>query len=193
LILIDDDFLTKLPVGKFLESIEDFNDACEHIVLLLEESEFLYQRNSFSTSVFMSITAIEETAKVNFGLFTSGGDHKRKGNIFYDHHMKHKMGSLQTVAMGTRLQAAIGQEALNEIMAMAHNKDLLKLRENSLYFDKTESGSIQFPRKIVDQKLARNILLYAIEVFDDSAVGHTQFSIEISKRTDLLFSRIAAI
>jgi AbiV family abortive infection protein len=84
LILIDDDFLTKLPVGKFLESIEDFNDACEHIVLLLEESEFLYQRNSFSTSVFMSITVIEETAKVNFGLFTSGGDHKRKGNIFYD-------------------------------------------------------------------------------------------------------------
>ena len=191
--MIDDEFLTKLPVGKFLESVEDFNDACEHIALLLEESEFLFQRNSFSTSVFMSITAIEETAKVNFGLFTSGGEHKRKRNIFYDHHTKHKMSSLQTVAMGTRLQAAIGQEALNEIMTMAQNKDLLKLRENSLYFDKTESGSIQFPRKVIDQKLARNILLYAIEVFDDSAVGYTQLSIEISKRTDVLFNRIAAI
>jgi len=192
--LTDADFiklLGELPKGRFLDSVEDFNLACEHIVLLLEESEVLYQRCGYSSSVFLAITAIEETAKANFGLFTSGGDHKRKGNIFYDHHSKHKMGSLQTIAMGIRLQAAIGQEALIEIMTMAQNKDLLKFRENSLYFEKTEAGSIQFPRNIIDQNLARNILLYAIEVFDDSVVGYTELSIEISKRTDVLFSRVA--
>jgi AbiV family abortive infection protein len=185
-------FFTESPQNKLLASVEDFNYACEHVALLLEESEFIYQKGGYSTSVFIAITAIEETVKANFGLFTSGGEHERKGNIFYDHHMKHKMGSLPTVVMGNRLQAAIGQETLIEIMTMAHNKDLLKLRASSLYFDKTESGSIQFPRKIIDQKLARNILLYAIEVFDDSIVGFTQHSIDISKRTDLLFNRIAA-
>ncbi len=190
--MISDEFFSKLPQGALLESVQDFNAACKHIVLLLEESEFIYQRGGYSTSVFIAITAIEETAKANFGLFTSGGAHKRKDNIFYDHHSKHKIGALPTVAMGTRLQAAIGKDALNEIMFAAHNKDLLKLRENSLYFEKTESGSIQFPRDIVDQELARNILLYAIEVFDDSIVGYTQLSIDISKRTDVLFKRIAA-
>ncbi len=182
-----------LPAGRLFQSIDDFNKACEHIVLLLEESELIYQQGGYSTSVFIAITAIEETAKANFGLFTSGGDHERKGNMFYDHHTKHVMGSLQTVAMGRRLQEAISQQSVDEIMAMAQNKGLIKLRENSLYFEKTGSGSIQFPRNIVDQNLARNVLLYAIEVFDDSVVGYTNLSMEISKRTDVLFNRVAGI
>ena len=182
-----------LPAGRLFQSIDDFNKACEHIVLLLEESELIYQQGGYSTSVFIAITAIEETAKANFGLFTSGGDHERKGNMFYDHHTKHMMGSLQTVAMGRRLQEAIGQQSIDVIMAMAQNNGLLKLRENSLYFEKIGSGPIQFPRNIVDQNLARNLLLYAIEVFDDSVVGYSQLSMEISKRTDILFNRVAAV
>lgn len=185
--------MNELPEGRLIESIEDFDDACKHVVMLLEESELIYQKGGYSTSVFIAIAAIEETAKAHFGLFTSGGKDSRRGNIFYDHYSKHKMGALQTVTMGARLQAAIGQEALNEIMMMAHNKELLKLRENSLYFKKTETDCVQFPRKIIDATLSRNLLLYAIEVFDDSLVGVTDFSLEISKRTDLLFNRVSIV
>ncbi|MBK8536839.1 MAG: AbiV family abortive infection protein [Candidatus Competibacteraceae bacterium] len=179
--------------GRLIESVEEFNFACEHIVLLLEEAEVIFQREGYSTAVFLAITAIEETAKTHLGSFTAGGPdpEKRKNNIFYDHGKKHQMAAMPTVPMGTRLQAAIGDDVLAKIMNMSHSKELLGLRESSLYFER-QDGVLRVPRATIDKMLSRAILLYAIEVFDDALVGFTDYSMKASNRTDALFDRIAS-
>jgi AbiV family abortive infection protein len=179
--------------GRLIESVEEFNFACEHIVLLLEEAEVIFQRQGYSTAVFLAITAIEETAKTHLGSFTAGGPdpEKRKNNIFYDHGKKHQMAAMPTVPMGARLQAAIGDDVLANIMNMSHSKQLLGLRESSLYFER-QDGGFRVPRATIDKMLSRAILLYAIEVFDDALVGFTDYSMKASNRTDALFDRIAS-
>lgn len=179
--------------GRLIESVDEFNSACDHIVLLLEEAEGVFQRGGYSTSTFLAITAIEETAKAHLGAFTSGGPdpESRKNNIFYDHGKKHQMAAMSTVSMGARLQAAISAEALCRILEMSKNKELLGLRESSLYFER-RNGALQSPRTAIDKSLARSVLLYAVEVFDDALVGFTNYSMKISDRTDGVFSRVAS-
>jgi AbiV family abortive infection protein len=177
--------------GKFIESIAEFNQACEHIALLLEESEILFHNQSYSTSVFLAISSIEETAKAHLGPFTAGGTdpQKRKGNIFYDHGKKHQIAARPTVPMGKRLQQAIGDEAVSKMMELSHTKELLTLRENSLYFGR-QGGKYVTPRLSIEKNLSRTVLLFAIEVFDDALVGFTNYSMDISKRTDTIFNRV---
>lgn len=178
--------------GRLIELVEEFNSACEHIVLLLEEAEVIFQHSGYSTTVFLAITAIEETAKAHFGAFTAGGPdpEKRKNNIFYDHGKKHLMAAMPTVPMGRRLPAAIGEDALARIIEMSHGKELLGLRESALYFERRD-GTLKVPRATIDRNLSRTVLLYAIEVFDDALVGSTDYSMKISHRTDELFDRVA--
>lgn len=179
--------------GRLIESVDEFNSACEHVVLLLEEAEGVFQRGGYSTATFLAITAIEETAKTHLGAFTGGGPdpESRKKNIFYDHGKKHQMAAMPTVSMGKRLQAAISEEALVRILEMSKNKELLGLRESSLYFER-RNGALQSPRTAIDKNLSRSILLYAVEVFDDALVGFTDYSMKISDRADGVFSRIAS-
>lgn len=179
--------------GRLIESVDEFNSACEHIVLLLEEAEGVFQGRGYSTATFLAITAIEETAKAHLGMFTGGGPNpeSRKNNIFYDHGKKHQMTAMPTVSMGKRLQAAISEEALVSILEMSKNKELLGLRESSLYFER-RNGALHRPRTAIDKDLSRSILLYAVEVFDDALVGFTDYSMKISDRADRVFSRVAS-
>ena len=179
--------------GRLIESVEEFNSACEHIVLLLEEAESIFRRGGYSTATFLAITVIEETAKAHLGAFTAGGPdpERRKNNIFYDHGKKHQIAAMPTVSMGRRLQAAIGETALARIMEMSHSKELLALRESSLYFER-KNGALQSPRTAIDSNLSRSVLLYAVEVFDDALVGFTDYSMKLSQRTDEVFSRVAS-
>lgn len=48
---------------------KDFDRACDHILLLIEDSFSCYTRNSFGSSVLMAITAIEEIAKAEIGIY----------------------------------------------------------------------------------------------------------------------------
>ncbi len=177
--------------GNLIETVEEFNLACEHIVSLLEEAEVVYSRGGYSTSAFLAITAIEEVAKAHLGLFTAGGSdsESRYKNVFYNHAKKHKMAATPTISMGKRLQEAIGEEALSLILEMSRNKKLLDIRESSLYFQRYD-GTVKTPRTCIDKDMARSILLYAIEVFDDALAGFTDYSMKTSQRTDLIFSRI---
>lgn len=179
--------------GRLIESVDDYNSACEHVVLLLEEAEGVFQRGGYSTATFLAITAMEETVKAHLGAFTGGGPNPecRKNNIFYDHGKKHQIAAMPTVSMGERLQAAISAEVLASILEMSKNKELLGLRESSLYFEKRD-GTLQSPRTAIDKNLSRSILLYAVEVFDDGLVGFTDYSMKISDRTDGIFRRVAS-
>lgn len=177
---------------QLIQSVEEFNSACDHIVALLEEANAIFHLNGYSTSTFIAIAAIEETAKAHLGIFSSGGPdpERRKDNIFYNHSKKHQIAASPTVSMGSRLKYAIGEEALTDLLRMSHTKELLKIRESSLYFER-QNGSLKSPRSIIGRDFSRSILLYAVEVFDDALVGYTDYSMKLSSRTNHIFKLLA--
>lgn len=184
-------FSRYLSASRLIESVEEFNSACDHIVLLLEEASCIFQSGGHSTATFLAITAIEETAKAHFGSFAAQGasPNSREKNIFYNHGIKHQMAAMPTVAMGKRLQEAIGEKVLSQILEMSKQKKLQTIRESSLYFER-QNGTLKSPRAVIDKNLSRSILLYAVEVFDDALVGYTDYSMQISVRTDEIFNQI---
>jgi len=91
--------------------------------------------------------------------------------------------------MGQRLEDALGKLELQRIMNMAQNAGFVQARENSLYFQR-ENKNIVVPSEKIDKKLARSLILFAIEVFDDALVGITNNSLNMSNLTDELFTQI---
>lgn len=185
------DLISALPTGeRLVGSAAEFDDACDHVARLLEESFAVFEQGGYSTSIFLAITALEETAKCHIGIFTGGGPdpEKRQKNVFYQHGTKHKMASLPTVAMGTRLRDAVGPERIDAIIELANTGRLIELRESALYFER-KNGKITTPRNTTSKTLAREILLFAIEAFDDALVGYTKSSMDISQRTDVIFEK----
>jgi AbiV family abortive infection protein len=179
-------------VGQRLgSSPEEFNAACEHIVQLLTDASTLLAAGSHATAAFLSITAVEETAKVHIGMFRwSSTPVARRKDPLYGHAEKHKLGLGPTVAMGGRLQAAIGEERMHELMRQAQAGDLVKVREAALYVANGVSGLVT-PSSAVLPETSRELLLLAIEAFDDGLVGYTSQSMELSRATDELFQKWA--
>jgi AbiV family abortive infection protein len=151
----------------------------------------LLAAGSHATAAFLAITAIEETAKVHIGLFRrSAIPVAHRKDPLYVHAEKHKLALGPTVAMGGRLQATIGEKRMHEIMGQAQTGDLVKIREAALYVAQ-ETGGLVTPSSAVSPETSRELLLLAIEAFDDGIVGYTGRSIEFSRATDALFSRWA--
>lgn len=178
--------------GKnLIRTSDEFNIAMRHAFSLLEEGSLLYLNGGFSTATFLGITALEEIAKIHYGVYTSGSSQEngRNSNHFYKHGSKHRMAAIDTVRMSNRLEDAIGSEAIKKIQKMAMSGDLIKLRERALYFER-RGESLETPRVLFDSSSAREILLYSIELFDDALVGMTTCSMKISIEVDRLFDGI---
>jgi AbiV family abortive infection protein len=177
-------------VGQRLgASAGEFNVACEHIAQLLTDASMLLEAGSHATAAFLAITAIEETAKVHIGLYRrSITPAARRKDPLYGHAEKHKLGLGPTVAMGSRLQAAIGEDRMRELMARGQAGNLVKIREAALYIAQGPRGLVT-PSSAVPFETSRELLLLAIEAFDDGLVGYTSRSYELGQATDALFSR----
>jgi AbiV family abortive infection protein len=175
---------------NLIQSSDELNQAINHIVQLIQDSCTLYFNESYPSSAFLSITACEEVAKAHIGSFTDGKHPIVEGrNVFREHKTKHQMAALPTVPMGKRLEKALGKEELQRIMNMAQNSGFVKIREDSLYFQRV-NGKLVVPTEKVDKKLARSLVLFAIEAFDDALVGVTNYSYEADDITDALFEKI---
>jgi AbiV family abortive infection protein len=179
-------------VGQRLgASAREFDAACEHIVQLLTDASMLLEAGSHATAAFLSITAIEETAKLHVGSFRgSTAPLARRKDPLYHHAEKHKLALGPTVAMGSRLQAAIGEDRMRELMERGHAGDLVKIREAALYVAEGTGGLVT-PSSAVSPQTSRELLLLAIEALDDGLVGFTSRSLELGRATDALFSRWA--
>ncbi len=177
-----------LAVGQRLgNSSEEFDRICEHIVQLLEDASTLLAAGSHSTGAFLSITALEETSKAHMGMYRRGAAPvKRSKDPLYKHGEKHRLALGPTVAMGSRLQAAIGEGRMRELIALAGSGGLVVLREAALYVEQKD-GALSTPETSVPRSTARELLLLAVEAFDDALVGYTSRSIELSARTDKVF------
>ena len=181
-----------LAVGQRLgNSSEEFDCICEHIAQLLEDASTLITTGSHATGAFLSITALEETSKAHMGMYRQGAAPvKRSKDSLYKHGEKHRLALGPTVAMGSRLQAAIGEGRMRELIAMAGSGSFVLLREAALYVEQKD-GALSIPATCVPRSTARELLLLAVEAFDDALVGYTSRSMELSARADKVFERWA--
>ncbi|GAA0208425.1 hypothetical protein GCM10009123_14870 [Kangiella japonica] len=170
---------------------EDFNRACDHILVLLEDSFQCFERDSWGTSVFLSITAIEEVAKAEVGLYRRDGklEVKRGKDKLYNHKEKHRMAVLPTVFMGKRLEDALGKERCAELLKEAAHGDFRNLRESALYFTNS-NGQFVTPANVVTKEKAKEFLLLALETADDRLVGCTGHTGLIENRMDQMFGAL---
>ena len=174
--------------GKFVSTTIEFNLACDHIVELIEDASVMLERGSHSTATFLAITALEETAKVHVGMYRSAGQPIPRGkDPMYKHGKKHLLALGPTVAMGSRLQSAIGETRMNQLIQQAREGLFVRLREESLYLERKDDIFVT-PKSIISKLQAREILLLTIEAFDDALVGYTDHTYACSKRTDGIFA-----
>lgn len=183
-----------LQVGGFtIYDSADFNKAFDHITVLLEDAVLCLEHNSLGTSVFLAITAIEETAKIHVAMFRRSGGRpptaRRSDDPLYSHRKKHTMAVLPTVFMAERLVKAIGAERCVYLQKAAVAGKLTELRESALYVHNA-GKTLLTPKDVISADTAREMLLLSIEVLDDALVGYTNHSMERSRFTDTLFARV---
>lgn len=176
--------------SKFtIKSIEEFNKSIDHVIQLIMDSYTLYKIKSFSTSVFISIAVIEEVGKIHMGIYINNVVETKKDSL-RDHKTKEIIGSNYTICMGERLQKAIGKEKIEEIYRLSYDGTLKDLREKALYCDREEDDFVT-PSECISEDFSKNILLFAIESFDDNLVGYSEYSIGKSKSMDEIFIEIS--
>jgi AbiV family abortive infection protein len=175
--------------------VEEFNRGCDHVAGLLRDSYHLYSVGSFATSVFLSITSIEETAKLDIALFRSKEGtlpaNSRRQDLLFNHKAKHSIALQEVIAIGSRLPKAIGQERVRQLLAMAESGKLLELRESAIYTNSVD-GHFTCPADQIQKGAAREMLLLALEVWDDRLVGWTNHTYEIDSELVNMFNEVAA-
>lgn len=177
-----------LAVGESIATTSvDLNKACDHIVRLLEDSSLLLESNSHASATFMAISALEEIAKIHIGIYRKSSEPiKRRKDPLYNHKDKHHIAASPTIAMGARLQAAIGEERMHELIQSARLGQLVDVRESALYVARRD-GVLEIPSNVITKRYARELLLLAVEAFDDAFVGYTNHTFELEVITDRIF------
>ena len=174
----------------YISSKEELNKCLDHVVQLISDSYVLYINSSYTSSSFLAICVIEEVGKIQMGIFIKGSDSYVRKDKLRDHKSKQIVGASYTICMGERIQKAISNKNLEKIFQIIYSGELKDLRENAIYCERKDNNIVT-PKDLITQELARNLLLFAIESFDDNLVGWTDYSIELSKKTDLFFEMIA--
>lgn len=174
------------PMAWKARGSDGFNMAGDHVLVLLEDAVSSFFRRSYGTSIFLALTAIEETAKAELMLFRRGSGAPKGRDPMKSHQFKHALGVRETTFMG-RLPSVLGQARCETLHAEADAGDLVPLREAALYAD-VKGGEIITPKYAVSFDRAREIVLLAIEAADDALIGYTNRSMEAwSPFLDALF------
>lgn len=170
--------------------IEEFNAGCDHVLSLFESAFQLYQAEIFHVPAFLAISAIEEIAKLEVALFRCNSEpeeiKRQRQDKLYNHKSKHVIALQEVIAIGGRLTNAIGEERVRALLDMAENGKLVELRESALYTDSVD-GSFITPDSLIDKGIARDVILLAIETWDDRLRGLTNHTNELDKRADEIF------
>ncbi|GER09472.1 AbiV family abortive infection protein [Variovorax boronicumulans] len=171
-----------------------FDRGCDHVCALLRDAYTLFTAGSFPTAVFLSITAIEEIAKLEIAAFRQPGltvpAKRRSDDHLYSHKLKHAIALQEVIAIGTRLPAAIGEARVRELLDMSESGGLVALRESSLYAENVD-GQFLCPHDRIDRALAREMLLLALEVWDDRLVGLSNHTYALDGELVAMFEAVA--
>jgi AbiV family abortive infection protein len=179
-----------------LHGREEYNAAVAHICDLIQASYALFINGSFAPSLFLSITILEEIAKIKAGHMRAlGGERekvKRGKDPLFNHGKKHKISVDPIYLIGDRIAKSIGIERAKEIFDGYESGKFSSLREESLYFSRTIKG-LHIPAQRVNLPLAAEHLLIAIEIFSDEFWGMTAEASEICNTTNELYSEVEAV
>lgn len=178
-----------------LHGRHEYNTAVTHVSELIRASYTLFKNSSFAPSLFLSITVFEEIAKIKAGHMRAWGEArtkvKRGQDPLFNHGKKHKISVDSIYLIGDRISNSIGSDRAKEIFNGYESGIFSSLREESLYFSRTENG-LHIPAQKIDLTLAAEHLLIAIEIFGDEFWGMTAEASEICETTDKLYSEIEA-
>lgn len=174
----------------YINSSEELNQCVEHIFNLIRDAYVLYINNSVASSAFFSIAAIEEVGKVHMGMYVSHTDEFVKKDKLRDHKTKQIIGANYTISMSERIPQAIGKDELQKIYSIIYSGELKNKREASIYCDR-KGEKIVIPNEAINKNFSRNLLLFAIEVFDDNLIGYTEYTFDIANQADTIFERVA--
>lgn len=174
----------------YVNTEEQFNKGIDHICQLITDAYVLYINNAFSSSLFLSIAVIEEVAKMHMGMYIKPSNQYTKKDKLRDHRTKEIIGANYTICMGERIKKVMDANKLERIFEMAYSGKLKSLREKSIYCECID-GKLVIPNDVIDKELSKNMLLFAVESFDDNLVGYTEHSIQVSSKTDEIFENVA--
>jgi AbiV family abortive infection protein len=170
-----------------------FNTASQHVLVLLEDAVAAFERGSYGTSVFLAITALEETAKAEllaFRIQKPEGTQKKWGDPLRSHMKKHAMAVRPTTFMG-RLPKILGAETCVRLQQEARDGSINRLRETAIYVSCSADGKISTPAMAVDRTRAREIVLLALESADDILVGLTNDSYQLGKSVEAFIAQVS--
>lgn len=167
--------------------IGDFNKIFDYIFSLLNDALILLQHSSYATSAFLSITAIEETAKAEMGIFRRKNQIQQSRRDHLNEHLsKHRLALVDTVIMSSRLIEVLGKQKAENFLKQAHSGYLKILRERCLY-SQLDNSSFKTPIENITKKESCLLLLFAIECYDDKLIGYTKHSMSQIECINKLF------
>jgi AbiV family abortive infection protein len=170
-----------------------FNTASRHVLVLLEDAVAAFARGSYGTSVFLAITALEETAKaelLGFRIQKPEGGQNNRGDPLHSHSKKHALAVRPTTFMG-RLPKLLGAETCARLQQEATDGSINRLRETAIYVSCSADGKISAPATAVDRTRAREIVLLALESADDILVGWTNDSYQLGKSVGAFIAQVS--
>lgn len=80
---------------------------------------------------------------------------------------------------------------MNDLIAQARDGGFVALREAALYVAQ-DGADLKAPEQVIAPSTARELLLLAIEAFDDALVGYTNRTLALREETDHVFATWAA-
>ena len=178
----------KSPDGALTTA--ELDTMAAHVGVLLEDAAACYFRHSYGTSVFLSVTALEETAKAEMLAFRGRpGPVRTRKDPMLDHASKHKIAVRPTTFMSA-LPRILGDGARARLQKEAEDGALKRVREEALYVHLDHNG-VSTPAAIIGQPRARELLLLALVAADDVLVGWTHASYVLGERFDALIKQVA--
>ena len=193
-------FLTKIEEATSLESENlvgfkselEYIKALNHVKELIISSYELLKIGYYSQSLFLTITAIEEIAKVEVCIcrgYLSNEIVKRSKDPLFSHNEKHSMAANPVILIGDRIENSIGKERANEIFQDLQKGRYGKIREKCLYFQRNKDCLI-VPNESVNEINSHELLLISIEMVDDKFWGLNQSSTQISDELNIYYLKI---
>jgi AbiV family abortive infection protein len=175
------------------DGIAGFNTASQHVLVLLEDAVAAFERGSYGTSVFLAITALEETAKAEILMFRipkPEGPKKTWGDPLRSHMKKHAISVRPTTFMD-RLPKILGVDTCERLQREATDGSINRLRETAIYVSYSADGTILTPAMALDRARAREIVLLALESADDILVGSTNESYQLGQSIEAFIAQVS--
>lgn len=176
-----------------LHGRDEYNAAVAHVCELIRASYNLFRNGNFAPSLFLSITVFEEIAKIKAGHMRAWDGERKKvkrgKDPLFNHGKKHKISVDPIYLTNNRITNSIGDERAKEIFDGYESGKHSSLREESLYFSRTDKG-LHIPSEKISPSMAAEHLLIAIEIFSDEFWGMTAEASEICDTTDRIYAEI---